>query len=128
MGLCLSLSVSDHSESSVQTKPETQQVVPVHPLPPHCCHASAQAPSIVVAGAAVVVIGAAVVIASTTASGSHMEYHAFNSTHVKSLTQQVVPVQPCPPHCPQASAQVPLLDAGTAAVVAEAPCAVVVPM
>lgn len=75
--------------------------------------------AVVAAGASVA--GAAVVVSasSTKELGSHMENHSFSSAHVKPLAQQVLPCQPCPPHCSQASAQVPLLGDGTAVVVGE---------
>jgi len=76
--------------------------------------------AIVVVAAGVSVAGAIVLVSasSTKELGSHMENHSFSSAHVKPLAQQVLPCQPCPPHCSQASAQVPVLCDGAVVVAA----------
>jgi len=75
--------------------------------------------AIVVVATGVSVAGAIVLVsASTKELGSHMENHSFSSAHVKPLAQQVLPCQPCPPHCSQASAQVPVLCDGVVVVAA----------
>jgi hypothetical protein len=74
----------------------------------------------VVVAAGVSVAGAIVLVSasSTKELGSHMENHSFSSAHVKPLEQQVLPCQPCPPHCSQASPQVPVLCDGAVVVAA----------
>jgi hypothetical protein len=74
----------------------------------------------VVVAAGVSVAGAIVLVSasSTKELGSHMENHSFSSAHVKPLAQQVLPCQPCPPHCSHASAQLPVLCDGAVVVAA----------
>jgi len=77
--------------------------------------------------AAVVEPAAEVVVVSTTELSSQIENHMVCCTHVKPLAQHVLPVQPCPPHCPHSSAQallpadivVATMDAGVVLIVAE---------